>query len=629
MKCIPYHRVQDGNNDCFFWEDELFNTCQWNDSNRFPCPSDSNKCLSSVAVGNGYRDCPSGEDEIFSYTQNLVILAPFSNLCDGTPLYELVVSQSIETDETNCDWWPCNNSYSRCDGLWNCLDGTDELNCPDTTCPFNEHKCESIPVGSSYCISLAHLYDKYLDPCNDTYLFREIYFYNETSNISDYYLPWKSVRCLTIDELCRIDHDFETSLHREEHCLYPATRANFRHTSAVNLIENKNFLCEFRMRKKSDADVYLTARRFGYYPAISMIPSISKSNTNKKILSNIDIKFISNCHRGITVLNGLNETQRCLCPPNYFGEQCQWQSQRISLTLQFLWRSTAYSTLIFQAIIMLIDKDGQIAPNHEQIMYVPIRDCNTKYNIYLLYPHRPKSLSNNYSIRIDIYEKNKLNYWASWHLSVPFPFLPVNRIAAQLIIPGGQDNQPCVLPCGQHGKCMRYANKESLFFCQCDQGYSGTYCNTTHKCNCANNSICLDASICICPLYKFGSYCYLKHSICQLSNNPCQNNGFCIPNDDRISLTTFTCLCPEGYSGEYCQNKNTRIDIRLDEIIISSSSLVLIHFITSFEDAEHERTILLKKVPFDHKTLTVYVTQPFNILFVEIPNQHYYLAVLR
>jgi len=121
----------------------------------------------------------------------------------------------------------------------------------------------------------------------------------------------------------------------------------------------------------------------------------------------------------------------------------------------------------------------------------------------------------------------------------------------------------------------------------------------------------------------------LKHSICQLSNNPCQNNGFCIPNDDRISLTTFTCLCPEGYSGEYCQNKNTRIDIRLDEIIISSSSLVLIHFITSFEDAEHERTILLKKVPFDHKTLTVYVTQPFNILFVEIPNQHYYLAVLR
>jgi hypothetical protein len=121
----------------------------------------------------------------------------------------------------------------------------------------------------------------------------------------------------------------------------------------------------------------------------------------------------------------------------------------------------------------------------------------------------------------------------------------------------------------------------------------------------------------------------LKHSICQLSNNPCQNNGFCIPNDARISLTTFTCLCPEGYSGEHCQNKNTRIDIRLNEIIISSSSLVLIHFITSFENAEHERTTLLKKVPFDQKSLTIYVTQPFNILFVEIPNQHYYLAVLR
>ena len=84
---------------------------------------------------------------------------------------------------------------------------------------------------------------------------------------------------------------------------------------------------------------------------------------------------------------------------------------------------------------MLIDQYGQIADNHEQLTYMPTRDCNTKFNIYLLYPQRPKSLSKNYSIRIHLYEKVKLNYWSSWYLPIPFQFLPLNRITTQLIIP--------------------------------------------------------------------------------------------------------------------------------------------------------------------------------------------------
>jgi hypothetical protein len=33
--------------------------------------------------------------------------------------------------------------------------------------------------------------------------------------------------------------------------------------------------------------------------------------------------------------------------------------------------------------------------------------CHLKHNIYLLYPDRPKSLLNKYSIRISLYEKMK------------------------------------------------------------------------------------------------------------------------------------------------------------------------------------------------------------------------------
>jgi hypothetical protein len=271
------------------------------------------------------------------------------------------------------------------------------------------------------------------------------------------------------------------------------------------LIPNKEYLCDFNAFKgiATKMNRFLRVRRFGYFPSPSANFSaslISKTRQKEKIVPNIDTDPY--CHHGIAVSSGINETKVCLCPPNYFGTRCQWQNQRVSLTLQLLWQSTASTTVIFQVIIMLIDEDGQIAANHEQIIYMPSRDCDTKFNIYLLYPHRPKNSSSNYSIHIDLFEKKTLNYWGSWYLSIPFQFLPVNRIVSQLRIPEVREiESSCLLPCGEHGKCMRYMNKKSSVFCRCDQGYSGARCEIQHKCDCASDSFCLASSICVCPLY--------------------------------------------------------------------------------------------------------------------------------
>ncbi|UJR18687.1 hypothetical protein I4U23_005594 [Adineta vaga] len=210
-----------------------------------------------------------------------------------------------------------------------------------------------------------------------------------------------------------------------------------------------------------------------------------------------------------------------------------------------------------------------ITPYHEQILYVPNRDCTTKYNLYLLYPLRPKSLSNNYTILINLYDKKLLNYLGSWHLSIPFQFLLVNRIATLLHIPQ-EPTKPvtCTLLCGAHGQCMKYINKNSTFFCHCDEGYSGTYCKITHQCNCEKNAICLSRSICICQLNKLGSRCYLKHPICQLSNNPCQHNGLCVLYNDRKNLTKFDCSCTEEYSSERCQYSTSTYIFLLDLILV-------------------------------------------------------------
>ncbi|CAF4244985.1 unnamed protein product, partial [Rotaria sordida] len=160
-----------------------------------------------------------------------------------------------------------------------------------------------------------------------------------------------------------------------------------------------------------------------------------------------------------------------------------------------------------------------------------------------------------------MFDKITLNYYGSWYLSIPFPFLSVNRLSTQLIVPYEKPefSKNCSLECGIHGKCFYYINSPKSF-CKCVQEYSGRFCHLKHECSCSPNSICLNSSICLCPLNKFGSKCFLQHTSCPLYN-PCQKNGQCIPINDRINKNGFICLCNEGYIGLNCEYKSNRIDI--------------------------------------------------------------------
>jgi hypothetical protein len=205
MKCIPYHRVNDGNNDCYFKEDELFNM-----------------------------------NELFIYAQKMVTLVPFPNLCNNAINGYLLSPGTNETnDETNCDWWPCNNPYTQCDRIWHCLNGADELNCPDTKCSYNEHQCQNEEqFGLSYCISLADIYDKYLDYCNHTSQYRLVYFYTKSQLLGRPPISWNISKCISSDELCRID---KTSLTEKEVCLYQSTSSNSTDMESVKFFQNNEY----------------------------------------------------------------------------------------------------------------------------------------------------------------------------------------------------------------------------------------------------------------------------------------------------------------------------------------------------------------------------------------------------
>jgi hypothetical protein len=177
MKCISKHRVRDGRYDCYFREDEWYNTYESKDSNRFQRPSDLKNYLSPIAISDELADWNSRENEVLSYKQLKPIHNLFLELCDLTINYgPIKLPEGEETDETNCDWWPCANPYTRCNYFFDCLDGSDELNCSDSICSFNEFDCHPSQFESYFCLSKDHLYDKYLDPCQNTYILSREYY---------------------------------------------------------------------------------------------------------------------------------------------------------------------------------------------------------------------------------------------------------------------------------------------------------------------------------------------------------------------------------------------------------------------------------------------------------------------
>ena len=620
LKCVSNRRVRDGTRDCHEWEDEEHFSCSFNDTNRFQCLRQPGRCWSPVAIGNGFNDCINGNDENIFSKRDFNKSKSYSKVCNDWSAQGFVVYNS--RDHFDCDWWPCDNPYVHCDGIWDCANGADEINCPNSKCPRDQHECEDKQSGNFYCLPISEFFDRRIDDCYWPEIFkRRLYVSNATNVNHSEYSAWNGSRCLVAEDICR--QQPSPSIMDNDVCLLDHKLPPISFAFEILSMETQREVCRLKLDFAATRDeLYLTSLDLGNYPAFSSSLPISSIGGIKRILPHIDIWQSWFCHRGILVLHGVNQTKKCLCPPSYFGAQCQWQSQRVSLTLQFVPFRT---TNAFQAIIFLIDEHGIISSNYEQIIYVPVRDCARRFNLYLLYPHRPQPTSNNFSIRIDLFDKNTLEYQTSWYLLIPFAFLPVNRITAQLTIPQAQQSQFCPLSCGDHGRCAPYANDRSRSFCRCDHGYSGASCNVTEPCRCSHDAFCLTASICVCPLNKFGRRCHLTRS----TNDSCEHQGIGIPTDDRIDLHSLTCLCKEGYTGPRCQFFQNRINLNFDEQLIVSSSLVFIHLVTAFDSVEHERTTTLKRMPIDENRITFYISNLFNMIFVQLTDQSYYLAVVR
>ncbi|CAF2799328.1 unnamed protein product [Rotaria sp. Silwood2] len=179
-KCISKYRLNDNVIDCFYCDDEqmtvINGTCSMKQYRKpFTC-SINNTCISYDRVEDTVCDCEKYdfrlcEDESPDKYYAISHIS-FQTICDGfVEFWPVNIDGRNETDETECKWWSCNNTYTHCDGIWNCFDGVDEVDydcSPLIHCPLQHHVYVSPETNQLTCLPIQKANDGNFDCIGDT-----------------------------------------------------------------------------------------------------------------------------------------------------------------------------------------------------------------------------------------------------------------------------------------------------------------------------------------------------------------------------------------------------------------------------------------------------------------------------
>ncbi|CAF4011362.1 unnamed protein product [Rotaria magnacalcarata] len=648
-----------------------YNSTICNRSNMYRC-ADSLKCISKHRLTNGIHDCPNSDDE------NITLINPtvaeeeiidintlndeeskvklryarknisFQTICDGfTELLPVSINGRNETDETECQQWPCNNIYTNFNGVWNCPNGADEidsdLSSSSSICAPDQYQCVSPNTNQFICLPINKLNDRIVDCLGATDERTLCHTEYEVIRYQNFHCMNQSLKkCISSSQLCNNNNDCYYG-DDEQFCTTNKTVPEFSICWSADYTlgsDVENFLCKQVEGFTKEYIIYFTLD--GFRDSGNGLTNIENRLVTNSSIIEISDQHKLRCHRGMDLriwLNDENNQSRkiCFCPPSYYGDQCQFQNQRISLSIKFRALSDSWQIPFAIFISLIDDNNEQIIHSYEQFTYLSVRDCKIKHNINLVYSNRPKNQRKNYGIHIDIYEKISLNYRGSFFFPIKFSFLPVHRLPLIIDIPSNDFNiERCSSSQCINGKCIKYLNdNKNIKFCQCNKGWFGRYCTLRHSSMCSPDSLYVgvsptNQSICICPINKFGSRCLLTNMICQNNeNSTCQNGGECIPTDEyQISNKKFICICQKGYTGDRCEMKDNEIILSFEKNIVLSQS-IFIHFIEIIKNNIPIRSTTFQTVPIKQDYITILWPRVFHIIFIEFFKKNYYLTVVQ
>ncbi|CAF1056873.1 unnamed protein product [Adineta steineri] len=322
-KCISKHRLMDRVRDCPMDDDESYElSCSLQDTHRFKCYDQDTKCWSPSVDPNSCI--------VFNQKQNLNEIL-FQNICDGVVhLLPRQIDGQSHSDETECQHWPCNNIYTRCDSFKACPDGRDEYGCLNSECPLDLYPCISPINYTIICLLMDQVADNIIDCLGATDELQYCYI----SHIETNDHCWNVTGCISSDQLCEHFRSCPSPIHEnfcenhEEMCLDSLYRVYEARDIFCPLAENKNTIKYFSLK---------TAR---IYPlleeSLSTVQSNQQQVKHQFLMKNTQfipetMEQIGHCHNGLSIAawqGGGTLIDQCFCPPNYYGDRCEYQNQR-------------------------------------------------------------------------------------------------------------------------------------------------------------------------------------------------------------------------------------------------------------------------------------------------------------
>ncbi|CAF3588325.1 unnamed protein product [Rotaria sordida] len=293
--------------------------------------------------------------------------------------------------------------YARCDGYWSCSDGRDENNCSRTKCHSGTYACVSPINYTVICLSAEQVNDgKEVDCLGAADEQQECRWQYPTREFSLWFRCSNDDVCLQSSKLC--DNNLNCPLGDDEHFCNNLT---FRcdKGSVHNRSEIEEVLCGLS-EAENDRIEYFSVHTSSNYPSSeeNIFDETIHWPIERHPLVNINASRVKDnlwawyCNRGLiihTLIENNSCDKTCMCPPSYYGHLCQYQNQRISLTLRL---SSIDTHATYAFVIMLIDDNDeeQKIDAYDQFVYIAKQSCSIKLNRYLLFSTRPKNVSKNY-----------------------------------------------------------------------------------------------------------------------------------------------------------------------------------------------------------------------------------------
>jgi hypothetical protein len=316
------------------------------------------------------------------------------------------------------------------------------------------------------------------------------------------------------------------------------------------------------------------------------------------------------CNRGVAVQYYTGHTV-CLCPPSFYGSQCQFYSDRITVVTHLdltNYHSSLHQIAVIKVLTTFLFED-RVIDYYEFHVNPQLQNENNyiKQNIYFLYPRTEeftqmkrnnRSGTQLYSVRFEAFNlhlSGKIEPIGIWEYPIYFDFLPVFRLSKILRFRSSALSLPDN-PCGENGVYQETIHSHrSSYFCSCNSGYYGNDCKSyAEECRnyCSPESICKPKyrgsltgnqhPLCLCPASTFGTTCYLKNDNCR--KNPCLHEGSCIVTYDWTDTNSYVCLCTDLFVGDHCQYPK---------------GMVLIKFLLSSDSKLHTADIIATTVSFN------------------------------